>query len=71
VLDTSPHNASECHKFIKGVGRSAGALLGIAYLIGALSGARDVLHPLGGFGKKGGTSASKLAIFPHQRHCGA
>lgn len=52
VLDTLPHNASSLHKFIMGVGRSAGVLLGIAYLIGALSGARDILHPLGGFGKK-------------------
>lgn len=51
VLDTLPHNASGTHKFITGIGRSVAALLGIAYLIGALTGASDILHPLGGIGK--------------------
>ncbi len=45
VLDGSPHNARGSHKFLKGIGWLA-LLLGIAYLIGALSGARDVLRPL-------------------------
>ncbi|MGA8147755.1 MAG: protein-disulfide reductase DsbD [Gallionellaceae bacterium] len=63
VLDTLPHNASSAHKFIIGVGRSAGVLLGIAYLIGALSGARDILHPLGGFGKKEAQAPSNLQFF--------
>lgn len=45
VLDSLPHNARGSHKFLKGIGLLA-LLLGIAYLIGALSGARDVLRPL-------------------------
>jgi thioredoxin:protein disulfide reductase len=60
VLDTPSHNASGWYKFINGAGRSAGALLGIVYLIGALSGARDILHPLGGLGKVGGQAPATL-----------
>lgn len=45
VLESLPHNARGGHKLMKGVGLLA-LLLGIAYLIGALSGARDVLRPL-------------------------
>jgi thiol:disulfide interchange protein DsbD len=45
VIDALPHNAKGFHKLMKGVGLLA-LLLGIAYLIGALSGARDVLRPL-------------------------
>ncbi len=45
VLDSLPHNARASHKLLKGIGMLA-LLLGIAYLIGALSGARDVLRPL-------------------------
>jgi thiol:disulfide interchange protein DsbD len=45
VLDSLPHNARGSHKLLKGIGLLA-LLLGIAYLIGALSGARDVLRPL-------------------------
>lgn len=45
VLESLPHNAKASHKLMKGVGLLA-LLLGIAYLIGALSGARDVLRPL-------------------------
>lgn len=47
ALDALAHNASHWHKLWKGVGILA-LLLGIAYLIGALSGARDILRPLGG-----------------------
>jgi len=50
VLDALPHNASGGQKIIKGLGLLV-LLLGIAYLIGALSGARDILRPLGGFAK--------------------
>ena len=46
ALDALPHNAKGGHKLMKGIGLLA-LLLGIAYLIGALSGARDLLHPLG------------------------
>ena len=49
ALDAVPHTASGWHKLWKGFGILA-LLLGIAYLIGALSGARDILRPLGGFG---------------------
>ena len=46
ALDALPHNAKGGHKLMKGIGLLS-LLLGIAYLIGALSGARDLLHPLG------------------------
>jgi thiol:disulfide interchange protein DsbD len=46
ALDALPHNARGGHKLLKGLGLLS-LLLGIAYLIGALSGARDMLHPLG------------------------
>ncbi|MDD2774783.1 MAG: protein-disulfide reductase DsbD [Gallionella sp.] len=47
VLDVLPHNATGVQKFQKGVGTFT-LLLGIAYLIGALSGAKDILRPLAG-----------------------
>ncbi|MDD5299019.1 MAG: protein-disulfide reductase DsbD [Gallionella sp.] len=50
ALDALPHNASGWHKLFKGVGLLA-LLLGVAYLIGALSGARDILRPLGNIGR--------------------
>lgn len=46
ALDALPHNARGGHKMMKGLGMLA-LLLGIAYLIGALSGANDMLRPLG------------------------
>ena len=46
ALDPLQHNAHGVRKFGKGVGILA-LLLGVAYLIGALSGARDILRPLG------------------------
>jgi thioredoxin:protein disulfide reductase len=46
ALDALPHNATGWHKLLKGIGLFA-LLLGAAYLIGALSGARDILRPLG------------------------
>jgi thiol:disulfide interchange protein DsbD len=49
ALDTLPHNASGWHRLFKGIGLVA-LLLGVAYLIGALSGARDLLRPLGNIG---------------------
>jgi thiol:disulfide interchange protein DsbD len=53
-----PHKASNWHKLWKGIGILA-LLLGIAYLIGALSGARDILRPLGGVGgAQAGTSSA-------------
>jgi thiol:disulfide interchange protein DsbD len=49
ALDTLPHNAGHWHKLWKGIGVFA-LLVGIIYLIGALSGARDILRPLGAVG---------------------
>jgi thiol:disulfide interchange protein DsbD len=46
AVDALPHNAGGWHKLLKGIGLFA-LLLGVAYLIGALSGARDILRPLG------------------------
>lgn len=46
ALDSLPHNARGLAKLGKGLGIIA-LLLGVAYLIGAMSGARDVLRPLG------------------------
>ena len=45
TLDSLPHNASGWSKLHKGIGLLM-LLLGIAYLVGALSGARDMLRPL-------------------------
>jgi len=50
ALDALPHNANGWHKLLKGIGLLT-LLLGVAYLIGALSGARDILRPLGIVGK--------------------
>ena len=49
ALDALPHNAGGWHKLWKGIGIFT-LLLGIAYLIGALSGARDILRPLSAIG---------------------
>jgi thiol:disulfide interchange protein DsbD len=61
ALDTLPHNAKGAHKLMKGFGLLA-LLLGIAYLIGALSGARDLLHPLGAV-YKAEAQASPASMF--------
>lgn len=50
ALDPLSHNARGLHKLGKGIGILA-LLLGVAYLIGALSGARDILRPLGSIGR--------------------
>jgi thiol:disulfide interchange protein DsbD len=50
ALDALPHNSSGWHKLLKGIGLFA-LLLGTAYLIGGLSGARDILRPLGYIGR--------------------
>jgi thiol:disulfide interchange protein DsbD len=46
ALDALPHNANGWHRLLKGIGLFA-LLLGAAYLVGALSGSRDILRPLG------------------------
>jgi thiol:disulfide interchange protein DsbD len=50
ALDPLPHTAHGMTKFGKSVGILA-LLLGVAYLIGALSGASDILRPLGNIGR--------------------
>jgi thiol:disulfide interchange protein DsbD len=50
ALDALPHNASGWNKLLKGIGLFA-LLLGAAYLVGALSGSRDILRPLGNIGR--------------------
>ncbi len=50
ALDPLPHSARGLHKLAKGVGILA-LLVGVAYLTGALSGARDILRPLGNLGR--------------------
>ncbi|OFZ69177.1 MAG: thiol:disulfide interchange protein [Betaproteobacteria bacterium RBG_16_56_24] len=50
ALDALSHNANGWHKLFKGIGLFA-LLLGVAYLIGALSGAHDILRPLGNIGR--------------------
>ncbi|HEU0234167.1 MAG TPA: protein-disulfide reductase DsbD [Gallionella sp.] len=50
ALDPLPHNAIGWHRLSKGVGLIA-LLLGVAYLVGALSGAHDLLRPLGNIGR--------------------
>jgi thiol:disulfide interchange protein DsbD len=61
ALDALPHNASGWHKLLKGIGLFA-LLLGAAYLVGALSGARDILRPLGNIGRTE-TSAPRTLQF--------
>ena len=50
ALDALPHNANGWHKLLKGIGLLT-LLLGVAYMIGALSGAHDILRPLGNIGR--------------------
>jgi thiol:disulfide interchange protein DsbD len=59
ALDSLPHNASGWHKLFKGIGLFA-LLLGVAYLIGALSGAQDILRPLGTIGRAGAQAPASL-----------
>jgi thiol:disulfide interchange protein DsbD len=55
AVDPLPHHASGYRKLWKGVGVIA-LLLGVALLIGALSGGRDVLQPLAGLRAAGGAA---------------
>ncbi|MDD2914550.1 MAG: protein-disulfide reductase DsbD [Gallionella sp.] len=59
ALDALPHNANKWHKLRKSLGLLV-LLLGIAYLIGAVSGARDLMSPLGAIGKAGGEQPATL-----------
>jgi len=64
AVDALPHNATHAHKLLKGIGILS-LLVGIAYLIGALSGSRDVLRPLGGLGS--GAQTQLTAALPFVR----
>ena len=64
ALDALPHTATGWHKFGKGIGILA-LLLGIAYMVGALSGARDPLRPLGALGSN--AQAETVSSLPFAR----
>jgi thiol:disulfide interchange protein DsbD len=64
ALDPLIHNANGWHKLGKGVGILT-LLLGIALLIGALSGARDMLRPLGALG--GGQAIAQTTHLQFER----
>jgi len=73
AIDPLPERASGLQKFLKGIGVIA-LLVGIALLIGVLSGSRDVLQPLSNISvtgastmNKGETAASSHASLPFQR----
>ncbi len=56
VIDPLPQHAHSFQRFTKGVGVIA-LVAGIAYLIGALSGAKDIFQPLSGLGQASGNAA--------------
>lgn len=62
ALDGLPPNANSRLKLIKGAGLFI-LLLGVAYLVGALSGAHDILRPLGNIGRANGQAAPAVAQF--------
>ena len=66
ALDSLANNASGWEKLWKGVGILA-LLLGSAYLIGALSGARDILRPLAELGN-GQATAAPIVQFDRVRN---
>jgi len=64
AFDALPANSGGWHKLGKGIGIII-TLLGIALLIGALSGARDILRPLGALG--GGQAIAQTAHLQFER----
>jgi len=62
ALDALPHNSTGWHKLLKGVGLFA-LLLGAAYLVGGLSGARDMLRPLGNIGRAEAQTSGTLQFY--------
>ncbi len=61
ALDPLPANAPGARKLFKGIG-VIGLLAGAALLLGALSGGRDILQPLGGLRGVAGPGATEHAI---------
>lgn len=59
AIDPLPERVSGLRRFLKGVGVIA-LLVGVALLIGVLSGSRDVLQPLSKIGIAGSTSVNSL-----------
>ncbi len=59
ALDALPQNANGRHKLTKSTGVLA-LLFGIAYLVGALSGAHDMLRPLGNIGGNAAQPSTSL-----------
>lgn len=59
ALSTLPVHAKGIHKLQKGFALFV-LLLGVGYLVGALSGARDLMRPLGGISRSEATEVSKL-----------
>ncbi len=62
AIDPLPQNASGFRKLWKGVGVIA-VLIGVALLVGALSGGRDILQPLAGL-RGAGVAATEAAAHP-------
>jgi thiol:disulfide interchange protein DsbD len=61
AIDPLPDNASGFRKLWKGVGVIA-LLVGVALLVGALSGGRDMLQPLGSL--RGGSATTSAVVAP-------
>jgi thiol:disulfide interchange protein DsbD len=66
AVDPLPPGASGYKKLWKGVGVIA-LLLGVALLVGALSGGRDVLQPLNGLRPAGAGTVARAEHLPFQR----
>jgi thiol:disulfide interchange protein DsbD len=66
AIDPLPHNASGLRKLWKGVGVLA-MLIGVALLVGALSGGRDILQPLAGLRGASGAASDSVAYPKFER----
>jgi thiol:disulfide interchange protein DsbD len=64
ALDALPHNSGGWHKLGKGIGIII-LLLGVSLLVGALSGARDIMRPLGALG--GGQAVAQTTHLQFER----
>ena len=66
ALDPLPSHAKGWHKFWKGIGLAM-VIAGAAMLVGALSGARDPLRPLGNLGSGSAVAETKHLAFERVR----
>jgi thioredoxin:protein disulfide reductase len=62
AIDPLPHGAPGYRKLFKGIGVIA-LLAGVAFIVGALSGGRDLLQPLGAIRGAGATAATTATKF--------